>query len=199
MSTVGQPEEDTSSAHSADSGARIAEASAEPLTAQEVERRFEQMLRQPLERAEEIGPADIMVAIPFYDEADTIVSVVQTVREGLEEFYPGQKSFIVAIGSPAGSECLDLLAGVPESREIRHIAFLLNDEKISGKGWAIRAAMEIARSIGADLAIIEADLKSIEMEGESEGLSPDWVSLLLEPIRREKMDLVVSHFNRHYL
>jgi len=199
MSTVGQPEEETASTESADSGARIAEASAESRTAREIERRFKQMLRQPLELAEEIGPADIVVAIPFYDESDTIVPVVHTVREGLEEFYPGQRSFIAAIGSPAGSECLDLLTGIPESEEIRHITFLLNDEKISGKGWAIRAAMEIARSVGADLAIIEADLKSIEREGETEGLSPDWVSLLLEPIRREKMDLVVSHFNRHYL
>jgi len=90
MSTVGQSEEDTASAHGADSGVRIAEVSVEPLTAQEVERRFEQMLRQPSELAEEIGPADIVVGIPFYDEDDTIALVVQTVREGLEEFYPGQ-------------------------------------------------------------------------------------------------------------
>jgi len=40
-----------------------------------------------------------------------------------------------------------VLAGVPESEEIRHIAFLLDDERISGKGWAIRAASELARIV----------------------------------------------------
>ena len=103
------------------------------------------MIEEPLSQAAEIGSVDIVVGIPFYNEADTIASVVKTVREGLEEFYPGQKSIIVAVGSPAGSECLEVLKGIPQSEAIRHIAFLLDDERIDGKGWAIRAIMEIAQ------------------------------------------------------
>ncbi|MBI3040748.1 MAG: hypothetical protein HYY80_03770 [Chloroflexi bacterium] len=88
---------------------------------------------------------------------------------------------------------------MPQSETIRHIAFLLDDARLNGKGWAIRAALEIARMVGADLAILEADLKSEERNGEMAGLAPNWIHLLLEPIKREGMDLVVSHFNRHYL
>ncbi|MBI4283988.1 MAG: glycosidase [Chloroflexi bacterium] len=171
----------------------------EPIPAEEAEKRFRQMIEVPLNQAAEIGSADIVVGIPFYNEADTIASVVQTVREGLEEFYPGQKSIIAAVGSPVGSECLEVFRGIPQTEAIRHIAFLLDDERVNGKGWAIRAAMEIARMAGADLAIIEADLTGTERRGEIEGLAPNWLYLLLEPIKRHKMDLVVSHFNRHYL
>jgi len=45
---------------------------------------------------------------------------------------------------------------------------------------------------------VEADLRSRERNGETEGLAPDWINLLLEPIKREKADLVISRFNRHY-
>lgn len=171
----------------------------EPIPTEESERRFRQMMEEPLNQAAEIGSADIVVGIPFYNEADTIVSVVQTAREGLEEFYPGQKAIIAAVGSPMGDECLKVLSEIPQGEAIRHIAFLLNDERVNGKGWAVRAAMEIAQTADADLAILEADLTGMERNGEVEGLAPDWIHLLLEPIKRERMDLVVSRFNRHHL
>jgi len=171
---------------------------AEPIPAEEAERRFRQMMEDPLSQAAEIGPVDIVVGIPFYNEVDTIASVVRTVREGLEEFYPGQKSIIVAVGSPAGGKCLQVVREIPQSEIINHISFLLNDETVNGKGWAVRAAMEIARMAGADFAIIEADLGIVNRNGEIAGLSQDWIHLLLEPIKREQMDLVVSRFNRYY-
>jgi predicted GH43/DUF377 family glycosyl hydrolase len=159
---------------------------------------FREAIAEPLSQAEEIGEAGVVVGVPFYDEADTIKSVVKTVRKGLEEFYPGQKCVIVAVGSPAGGKALKVVNDLPQSSEISQIAFLLNDERINGKGWALRAIMEVARILGADLAIVEADLRSRERNGETEGLAPDWINLLLEPIKREKADLVISRFNRHY-
>ena len=166
---------------------------------EESERSFDQRLIDPKRQAQAIGSADIVVGIPFYNEATNITSVIQTIRAGLEEFYLGQKAIIVAVGSPVGGECLRVVQEIPESESIKHIAFLLDDERINGKGWAIRAAMEIAQILNADLVIIEADLTTIERDGDIDGLAPDWIYLLLEPIKREKMDLVVSHFNGHYL
>ncbi|MFC1947646.1 glycosidase [Chloroflexota bacterium] len=171
----------------------------ETITGVEAERRFQHMMEEPFKAAAEIGSVDIVVGIPFYNETDTIASVVQTARKGLEEFYPGQQAIIVAVGSPMGDECLKVLNEIPQSDTIRHIAFLLNDERIDGKGWHIRAAMEIGRVVDADLVILEADLKGIERNGEIEGLAPDWIYLLLEPIKRKKMDLVASRFNHHHI
>ncbi|MFC1941274.1 glycosyltransferase [Chloroflexota bacterium] len=157
----------------------------EPIPIEEYERRFRQMMEEPLIQVAEIGSTDIVVGIPFYNEADTIASVVETAREGVERFYPGQKAIIAAVGSPMGDECLKVLSEIPQSKAIRHIAFLLNDENVNGKGWAIRAAMEIAQTVDADLVILEADLTGVERNGEVEGLAPDWIHLLLEPIKRE--------------
>lgn len=170
----------------------------ETVSIKEGEELFREALREPLGQAEKIGEAGIVVGIPFYDEADTIGTVLKTVREGLEEFYPEQKCAIVAVGSPAGGKALKVVNDLPQSSEISQIAFLLNDERINGKGWALRAIMEVARILGADLAILEADLRSRERNGETEGLVPDWINLLLEPIKQGKADLVISRFNRHY-
>jgi len=165
----------------------------------EVEQSFREAMREPLIQAEKIGEADIVVGIPFYNEADTIASVLKTVRKGLEQFYPEQKCVIVAAGSPAGEEALKAVNAIRQSDKMVQIAFLLTDERINGKGWALRAIMAISRILNADLAIVEADLQSRKRDGELEGLAPDWVSLLLEPIRKQEMDLVISRFNRHYL
>jgi predicted GH43/DUF377 family glycosyl hydrolase len=164
----------------------------------EGEELFTEALREPLRQAEEIAEADIVVGIPFYNEADTIGSVLKIATKGLKEFYPNEKCVIVAAGSPAGGAALEVVNSLPNVDGINRIAFLLNDERINGKGWSLRAIAEIARSLGANLAILEADLRSRNINGETEGLAPDWVRLLLEPIKRQQMDLVISRFNRHY-
>ncbi len=163
------------------------------------EKLLEEFMKGPIQETQDIGRVDIVVGIPFFNEVDTITSVIRMIREGLEEFYPGQKSLIVAVGSPHGGDCLGIIRQIPQSETIRHISFLLNDEKVNGKGWAVRAIMRIAQLAGADLALIEADLKSKEHNGEIVGLSPEWIHLLIEPLKRERMDLVISKFYRHYL
>ena len=151
-----------------------------PNSFSEAEKCFRETMKAPLGEAEKIGDADIVIGIPFYNEADTINSVIETARRGLEEFYPEQRYVIVAVGSPAGGEALDAINSIPQSNEIRKIAFLLDDERINGKGWSVRAIMEIAQNLGADLAILEADLRARTNNGTIEGLATDWVNLLLE-------------------
>ncbi|MFC1944626.1 glycosidase [Chloroflexota bacterium] len=159
---------------------------------------YQDNMRTPLGRAAQIGGADIVVGVPFYNEVETISPVLEAIRSGLEEYYPDQKCVIVAAGSPSGGKALRVIDALDPGKRIDRIAFRMRDEKISGKGWAVRAIMDVARALGADLAIIEADLRSRDRDGGSEGLSPEWVKLLLEPIRGEKADIVISRFNRHY-
>ncbi len=170
----------------------------EKVSLKDGEELFTEALRGPLSQAEEIAEADIVVGIPFYNEADTIGSVLRIAARGLKEFYPDEKCVIVAVGSPVGGAALEVVNNLPHVDGINRIAFLLNDERINGKGWSLRAIAEIARNLGANLAILEADLRSRNINGEIEGLAPDWVRLLLEPIKRQTMDLVISRFNRHY-
>jgi predicted GH43/DUF377 family glycosyl hydrolase/glycosyltransferase involved in cell wall biosynthesis len=165
----------------------------------ETESLFEEAIKEPLNQANKIGKADIVVGIPFYNEADTIGAVLETVAKGLKQYYPDQKCLIVVAGSPAGSEALKVVKALPDSLGIDRISFLLDDERLNGKGWGVRAIIEITKNLGADLAIVEADLRNRLRDGVTDGLIPEWIHLLLEPIKRDEMDLVISRFNRHYL
>lgn len=165
----------------------------------DIEERFHESLERPIEEARRIGKADIVIGIPFYNEVDTIAHVIQIAIMGLEEYYPTQRCVIVAAGSPVGGKALAVINSLPRHHRIERIAFTFGDSRISGKGWSVRAIAEIARMLNADHAILEADLRSREKDGEMQGLAPDWIYLLLEPIRLGKADVVISRFNRHYL
>jgi len=160
---------------------------------------FRAALQTPLSEANKLGEAEIVVGIPFYNETDTIGEVLRITARGLREYYPSRKCVIVAAGGPAGGETLEIVNASPRSAGVGRIAFLLESELTNGKGWATWAIMEVARALGADLAIVEADLRSRRRKDETEGLVAEWVRLLLDPIDRGEMDLVVSRFNRHYL
>src|SRR4030042_4674472 len=80
---------------------KVGRDASETVSIKEGEELFREALREPLGQAEKIGEAGIVVGIPFYDEADTIGTVLKTVREGLEEFYPEQKCANVGVGLPA--------------------------------------------------------------------------------------------------
>ncbi len=67
-----------------------------------IEARYREIMQDPLNQARMIGEADIVVGIPFYNEKDRVTHVLETVREGLEKFYPELKAVLVAAGSPAG-------------------------------------------------------------------------------------------------
>ncbi|MCL0094728.1 hypothetical protein M1N58_02390, partial [Dehalococcoidales bacterium] len=161
------------------------------------ERACEAAISQPMSEVKRIGEADIVVGILFYNEADTIGHVFETVKEGLERFYPKKKGVIICAGASAGADALAVVNNIPVAEEsnIKKIAFLMENEETSGKGWSWRAIAKLASQLKADVIIFEADLLSRDIRG----LSPEWVRLLLEPIEKEGMDLVLPRFNHHYL
>lgn len=167
---------------------------------QKLERAYRECMAAPLEQVSRIGQADIVVGIPFYNEADTIAGVVETVRNGLAEYYPDQSAVIVLAGSPVGQEVLKVVEALPwPDSQVRRLAFTFPNPDINGKGWSIRAIMEIARELGADVAIFEADLEMTAKNGRTLGFIGEWVKLLLEPIRTGQADMVFPRFSRHYL
>ncbi len=164
-----------------------------------LEKEYQKYISEPLTQAKEIGEADIILGIPFYNETDTIGNVIKIVTEGLKNFYPQEKSVIVCVGSPEGRKALEIVDRIDlEKEKIKKIAFLLEHPSISGRGWAIRSIMEVAKVLGAEVAIFSADLFSEQEGDENRGLSPEWVKLLLDPIKKEKFDLVLPKYHRHY-
>ena len=165
---------------------------------EEIEALYRQSMLGPLNQVDQIGQADIVIGVPFYNETQTVVHVLKTAIKGLERFYPELKPVIVAAGSPWGKDALEAIRAMTYLPNFDCVSFIFDNEKLNGKGWSTRAIVDITDKLGADLVLLEADLKSRKRAGEIEGLAPEWIKLLLEPIESGEMDMVISRFNRHY-
>jgi len=161
----------------------------------ETEEKFREVLAAQQPALADLGEVDLVIGIPFYNEADTLDRVIQEAAEGVRTYYPEGSVALVCVGSPAGVAALESVRERSPDGRLQKLAFLLPDEALNGRGWAIRAIMELSHRLGADLALLEADL--IEANGEK-GLHGQWLPTLLQPIREGGFDLVLGQFNRHY-
>ncbi|NLG85890.1 MAG: glycosidase [Firmicutes bacterium] len=147
------------------------------------------MLATELKKIDRRQTIDVVVGIPFYNEKETLAQVVTTAVQGLSPFL-NVKPLILCVGDPAGKEALASLTDL--SLPVPHHQFLLA-EGINGRGFSIRAILEVARELAADAVLLEADLRE---EG-SEGFKPSWLERLYFPLLQD-YDLVSGCFRRHY-
>lgn len=129
---------------------------------------------------------DVVVGIPFYNETSSLKYVVEVARESFKS--SNLKFMVLCIGDPAGKEALKSLSCLPYP-DIK--GFLL-PSGFNGRGNAIRAIFEIGRSFDADVVLLEADLA----DAKSDGIKPEWVAALLNPIF-QGYDMAVGRFSRH--
>jgi len=160
---------------------------------------FRRSWRHGLERLADIERADIIVGIPFVDERETIGPVIRAAAEGLRRHYPGRTKAIVCCGSPRDR---DTLPSVEEAgrglTDIPVVGFRFDHDGLNGRGWCVRAMMEIAARLRAHMLLLSADLKPAENGEEGEGFGPRWVRDLLDPILSQGMDLAIPHFVYHH-
>lgn len=151
---------------------------------------FEQSIAEALKQASDLPEIDVVIAVPFYNEMDTLTQVLSNVQTGLRGIQPLQAALMLCVGDPAGSEVLEALQET--TFDIPHIAFLMKPGA-NGRGASIRAILEICRVLESDVVILAGDLRQIDKKG----FQPEWVNCLLEPIRGE-YDLSLAVFDRHY-
>jgi hypothetical protein len=135
----------------------------------------------------DIGSADVMVAIPAYNNERTISHVMEMVAEGLSTFFADMKSvlFVCEGGS------LDETKNVARMTEIGlSVSKMVGTYRgQSGKGNALRAVFHTAMALGVKgCALIDGDTKSI---------TPDWINNLLTPIVREGFDFITPYYKRY--
>lgn len=151
------------------------------------------------ERVEEISEADIVLGIPSFNNADTVGSVVIGAEVGLRKLFPEMRSVIcvsdggshdetreragaAAVGARAESLLVPLDSPVPEKLVFEY-------RGTPGKGSALRAVFEIARSLGARAcAVMDADLRSF---------TPYWIDRLLSPVVHHGYEFVAPLYTRH--
>ncbi len=131
-------------------------------------------------------PADIVVAIPCYNEAGTIASVVSTVARGLARYYPELRSVLLVSdggstdGTRAAAESVELPGCVQRLFEVH--------AECPGKGAGLALLFEAAGRYSARAcATFDADLRSIE---------ESWVGSMLDPVLGDGFDFVAPHYRR---
>lgn len=147
---------------------------------------------------ERIGPVDIVIGIPSYNNARTIGHVIRAAHLGLAKHFPECRGLIVNSdgGSSDGTREAALAARVGDE----HLLLLstpltavhqlsLPYHGIPGKGSAFRLIFSLAQRLGAKAcAVVDSDLRSI---------TPEWIELLISPVLYASQDLVTPYYLRH--
>jgi len=148
-------------------------------------------------RLESIGPADILVGIPSYNNVRTIGRVVQAVAAGLAKYFPEARAVLVnsdggsSDGTPEAVEKSTVdLQSILVAHRVNPIHKVVTPyHGIPGKGSAFRLIFDIATDLKVKAcAVVDADLRSI---------TPDWIELLLRPVLKEGFDYVAPYYRRH--
>jgi hypothetical protein len=153
---------------------------------------------QAKEQVRAMGSVEIMVGIPSYNNAQTIGHVVKAAQAGLLKYFPDQKALIVNSdggsrdGTPEVFEAanVDTHSMMAVSHPLHPVHRLTTPyHGLPGKGSAFRTLFRIAEVAQARaLAVVDADLRSI---------SPEWFSLLLQPLMTLGLDYVAPYYKRH--
>jgi len=150
---------------------------------------FNQSMEAAYKKVEKFDEIDLVVGVPFYNEKHLLPGVLKTLEEGLTGTTDGRNTLIICVGDPAGAEALESIKGL--DLKTPHLEFLMKPGS-NGRGASIRAILEIANRLEADAVIFAADL----LQENGRGLQPDWITRLIEPIRKE-YDFVITTFQRH--
>ena len=138
------------------------------------------------EQARRLGEFDLVVATPAKDSFPTVAHVLATAAVAKIYYYPQKRVllFLSDTGSTDGTieaaRELELPEGIP---------LLINTiGSASGKGKALRAAVELAHHVGAQVLItVDSDLLSI---------CPIWIKNLADPLLAG-YDYVTPFYVRH--
>ena len=146
----------------------------------------------------EIGPVDLVVGVPSYNNVQTIAHVVRAVQVGLAKYFPECRAVIVNSdgGSTDGTQDLVRDVSLSDYRTVlaSHPVYPVHRivtpyHGIPGKGSALRAVFQVAAELKAKAcAVVDSDLRSIE---------PAWMDLLLSPVLKEDFDFVSPLYHRH--
>lgn len=154
------------------------------------EKRFSEAVRELISLLGGFAHVDTVIGIPFYNEKATLLELLQLLS-GNPDNLPSPNTMIACIGDPAGRDIAEAIKGL--NLPIPHFEYVLAPG-INGRGASIRALIEIANYLEADLIVLAADLR----REHGRGFRPDWAKRLAQPIQKD-YDLALGCFQRHHL
>jgi predicted GH43/DUF377 family glycosyl hydrolase len=172
------------------------------LTPQEAElaKQFREQVDAFVARAGDPRSLDVLVGIPFHDEADTVGAVIDVARRGLAAAGLAERSAVVCIGSERGAYMIDAAgasAGPPGP--VRVLTGSIGNG-FEGRGWCALALAHAAARLRSTLVMLPPNL-GVQPRGGDEagaGFGPHWIARLLEPVR-DGDAVALARFSRHPL
>lgn len=120
-----------------------------------------------------VSQAEMVVAIPTFNEADAIAHTTEQVDRALREFFGSLSSVIINCDNHSTDGTREAFFSAPGTVPRIHIS---TDAGVRGKGNNLKNLFEKVSELGARIVVVvEADIKN---------LAPYWIRNLAEPIAR---------------
>ena len=146
---------------------------------------------------QEVGAADILVGIPTYNNADTIVPLLKAARSSAMQFR-GHRTVIMQADGGSDDSTLqsakDALSGWSDFIQVSYPLypvhkFAISSHAIPGRDSAFETIFSTAEHLGAQACcVIEPGIKSIP---------PEWIGSLVQPVLESGFDFVAPQYLRH--
>jgi hypothetical protein len=145
-----------------------------------------------------VGEADILVGLPTHNNAKSVGSIVQTIRNGILGTFPRERVVIINAdgGSRDGTRELITSLSINDMRPVSGVYALRTLHVISTEyastphsGVALRTILSAAELLRTKACVV--------ISPESEGLTSEWISSLIRPVYYEHFDLVAPTYQRH--
>lgn len=142
--------------------------------------------------------AEIVVGLPTYNHATTVVEVVEAMRRGVHEAFPEKHAILVNTDCGSTDGTAQRLAALPEDPQVRMVQMNLPARDldmpyhgIPGKSDGLHLTLQVARLLGARVCIMASpDLTA---------MAPDWIRWMGGPVLAQGYDFVVPLYARHRL
>ncbi len=139
------------------------------------------------ENPQGIDKADLVVAIPTFNEVNSIGYVVSKVDKGLSKYYGGLKNVIIVCDNHSMDGTREAFL---ETETQNSKIYITSSPEERGKGHNLRNLFEKLTVLRPKaVAIFEADIKNI---------SPEWVYYFIEPVLRGAGFVTPIYVNHKY-
>jgi hypothetical protein len=140
--------------------------------------------------------AEILIAIPTFNNEETIGTVLRAARIALQQF-PHRKALIVQVDGGSNDSTMqrakESLAGESCFTQVSYPVYPIHKLEVShhsvpGKDSAYRTIFRLAEELGASACCIV---------GGDAPVTPDWIASLVQPILKMGFDLAVPFYRSH--
>lgn len=159
----------------------------------EKEQIYQGEMKEIVELIKKFGKTDVVIGLPILSEQAAHEDLVTLVKSGIGTFYSDLKTLIICVHSYANPKEVNICEEMLMRQNCLEFGF--KSEELQKRGWAIRSIMEAASMLGADMVILEPALFHPNEAQNIEGMTPDWLRLLYQPVIDNEADYSLPRFS----